>query len=125
MITLDAITLPFDLVFTNEFAWSPITQSVNKSLSGALIVEEHKQLKGRRIILDGGTDGGWIDRATLLLLKAKMDTVDLQMVLDVDGNSYNVIFDQSNNPIDARQIIECSDPTATSQYHIKLSFIEV
>ncbi len=35
---LDTMTLPDNLLWVNEFDWSPVAQDVERSLTGALIV---------------------------------------------------------------------------------------
>lgn len=59
------VQLPQDLKWVDEVTWSPVQQSTDVTLSGALVVQESKQLKGRPITLQGKTDMGWIKRSTL------------------------------------------------------------
>lgn len=126
-ITLDAITLPADLIWTNEYDWSKVTQDVKKSLTGALIIQESSQSKGRLITLTGGTDFAWITKATLDLIQAEIDTIDNQMTLTIHDQAFTVIFIRSGNtsPMVAKQIQELSNPDATDNYSITLNFMEV
>ena len=62
---LDTVTLPDDLLWINEFNWNPIEQQANRSLSGALLVQEQTLLYGRSIILSGGQEVGWVKRSTV------------------------------------------------------------
>ena len=48
---LDDITLPDDLLWINEFDWNPVTQSTERSLTGALLVQEEPFTHGRSISL--------------------------------------------------------------------------
>jgi hypothetical protein len=124
MITLDAISLPSSLEWVDEYTWSPVTQSVNKALNGALIVQEAKQLKGRTITLEGD-DQVWATKAILDQLKTKADTADLTMTLDYHGTTYNVMFDREQNPIEARLIVPFSNPQAGDFYSITIRLLEV
>jgi len=66
------LVFPKDLEWTDEFTWSPIQQTVSTSLSGALIIQESTQLKGRPITLQGQDNMAWIQRSigdSLLALK--------------------------------------------------------
>ena len=43
---LDTIILPDDLLWINEFDWNPVEQSQERSLTGALIVQEQAKITG-------------------------------------------------------------------------------
>jgi hypothetical protein len=126
-IVLDSITLPDDLIWSNEYDWHPVSQVINKSLTGALIIQEAAQIKGREITLTGGADYAWITKATLDLLKVKVDTPDLTMVLAMNGTNYNVIFNRSGNSgaIQAATIKGCANPSLTENYSVILNLITV
>jgi len=119
-VTLDGITLPIDLIWSDEYGFSHVTQNVKKSLTGALIIQEAIQPKGRKLGIKGGQDAAWIDRSTADLLQAKVDTVDLTMTLIWHGVSYQVRFDRSGNtsPILLQEIYELADPDADHVYSI-------
>jgi hypothetical protein len=76
-IILGALTLPPGLVWSDEFAWSPVVQTADHSLSGALIVQTGARLAGRPITLSGWESGrdysAWISRAGLIALQAALD----------------------------------------------------
>jgi len=72
-ITLGAIALPDGLRWSDEHAWSPVAQSVEYSLTGALIVEEATKQAGRPITLVGGIRFAWMAKAALEFLMAAMD----------------------------------------------------
>lgn len=126
-ITLDAITLPDDLIWSDEYSWSPVTQTINKSLTGALIVQEAAQAKGRPYTLSGSAESAWIDKATLDLIQAKADTPELVMSLNYHGTVHSVIFLRSGNssPFDADPIYELADPQADHLYSFTIRLIEV
>ena len=127
-ISVDAITLPEDLVWSNEYNWSPVVQDARKSITGALIVQEAIQQKGRSIILRGGDNSAWIDRTTLDALQVKSNTVNLEMVLTHNGATYNVMFDRSSNSdtgIEVKEIYPVANPTSDHVYQITLKFIEI
>ena len=126
-ITLDAITLPDDLVWGDEYGWSNVTQDIKKSLAGSLIIQESSQTKGRIMTVAGSNVSGWITKATLDLLLAKANTPDTIMTLTYHGTPYTVMFSRSGNasPVNAKQIVDFTDPTATDVYSVALKFIEV
>ena len=62
---LDDITLPDDLLWINEFDWNPVAQSTERSLTGALLVQERQLIHGRPIVLSGNGEAGWVSRLTV------------------------------------------------------------
>lgn len=126
-ITLDAIALPEDLIWVDEYSWAPVSQKVKESVTGALIVQEGVQIKGRPITLKGDVESAWVDKATLDLIRAKLIIGDLQMTLTHNSTAYTVMFDRSGRGggVAAKGVFPLSDPTADHIYSLELKFIEV
>jgi len=127
IIELDGISLPIDLLWSDEFSWSNVSQNVKRSLTGSLVIQEAHQTKGRTITLEGDETSAWIDRTTVEALKAKYDTADLTMTLNLHGTSYDVRFKRSGNdsPLHIKEIYGLSNPDGEHIYSITLKFIEV
>lgn len=126
-ITLDAINLPDDLVWRDEYGWSNVSQNIKRSLTGALVIQESTQAKGRIITISGSPNTAWITKSVLDALLAKANVPDTIMTLTYHGTPYNVMFSRNGNtsPVDAKQLFDLSDPTATDIYYVALKFIEV
>lgn len=122
--TLDALTLPDDLLWVDEYAFTPVKQNLSIAVDGTLIVEAAAQLKGRPITLQGGRDYGWVDRTTLEALRAKQYQPGLQLALTVRGVTYQVLFMQPGG-IEAQPIIDYSNPSGADFYSVTLKFFEV
>ncbi len=91
-ITLGAVTLPGDLRWADEFAWSPLAQSSEYSLTGALIVQEAVKQAGRPITLEAQRDT-WVTRATVLAVQALAETPGWSGTLTLhDGRTFTVGF---------------------------------
>ena len=112
-----AISLPADLQWTDEFEWHPVAQTTERSLTGALLVQEAALTYGRPITLQGGDTGGWVARSTVIALKALADDADLIMTLDYHGTEYSVIWDRSGNPISASELFRLANPGPEQQYN--------
>lgn len=56
-LTLGALVLPSGLVWSDEFSWSPVAQNMERTLTGALIIEEATKTAGRSITLTGSRAG--------------------------------------------------------------------
>lgn len=124
MITLDAITLPADLIWVDEYAYTPVRQSVSIAVDGALIIEAAAQLAGRPITLQGEDDAAWIDRATLEALRAKQYQAALVMTLTVNELSFSVLFVQPGG-ITARSVIDFNHPVDEDWYTVTLKFMQL
>lgn len=126
MVTLDAIVLPEDILWSDEFNWLPVGQVVNLSLTGAMIIEEATQQKGRPITLKGDNDSAsWIDRATLEQLRVKASTAGLVMTLNLRGDTKQVMFLRDQTPVSAYQVAGYADPLDTDYYIVTIRLMEV
>ena len=126
-ITLDAVTLPEDLQWIDELSWTGVQQSVEYSLDGTLVIQEATKQAGREITLQGGADGSWITRATLVALQAKL-VEDTDMTLTIHGTAYTVRWLFGGPPIAAQEVIRRANPGALSDHYYNnliLRFIEV
>lgn len=78
-ITLGALVLPAGLTWSDEHAWSPVAQATERTLSGALVLEESTKQKGRPITLSGAQDGAqytsWIARGQPFLGYASLESL--------------------------------------------------
>lgn len=106
-ITLGAITLPDGLTWEDEFAWSPVEQSTEYSLTGALIVQSSTKQAGRPITLMGQSDGMdhtvWITRTDLLALQTALAVAGTSWTLTLhDARTFTVAARET--PLDAEPL---------------------
>lgn len=90
--TAEALTLPQDMQWTDEFDWTAVAQTAPVyALSGSLLVQQGVKLAGRPITLAGSWV--WHPRATLAKLRDWADSPNLKMTLThYDGRTFTVIF---------------------------------
>lgn len=116
-----AIALPPDLLWVDEMRWSPLLQSKERSITGALIVDVVPKLAGRPIELRGGPDWAYIARDELKALRAVAAVPWLRCVLSWNGESHEVIFDHGDSDasaaVTAEPVVEFSDPQDADYYH--------
>jgi hypothetical protein len=122
---LDTLTLPTDLIWIDEFEWTPIQQTQTYSITGALIIERGTKLAGQSITLAGDNTSGLISRADLNLLKAKLNTTSTMVLTLNDARTFNVIFNHSKNPIEAKPQIDYSDTNDADLYTLKINLLAV
>jgi hypothetical protein len=117
-ISLDAIALPADLIWADEFAWSPVQQQQQYTLTGI------KQA-GRPITLIGGANAGWVTRATVKALYAKLDDAGPFTLTLNDASTHSVVFSHDQTPIEAAPIIDYNNPDDGDLYSLTLRFIKL
>lgn len=121
-ISLDAIALPDDLIWTDEFDWTPVQQSQQYTLTGALVLETGVKLAGRPMTLVGGQGAAWVTRETVKALYAKLTgTPSFTLTLN-DASTFSVAF-AAGNPIEAKPIIDYNNPEDSDMYSLTLRFI--
>lgn len=122
---LDNLTLPEDLIWVDEFDWTPIQQTQTYSITGALIIESGTKQAGRPITLSGDANSGLISRADLKKLQTKL-TASTPLVLTLnDARTFNVIFNHTQKPIESKPWIDYSDTDDTDFYTLKISLLAV
>lgn len=122
--TLD---LPADLLWIDENDWAPVEQSVQRSISGALIVSAASRIAGRPITLRPENDSSaWMMRSVLNTLVTWATFPERQMTLSIRGTSYDVIFrHHDGQAIEASPVIHYNDAQPTDPYIVTLRFMEV
>lgn len=123
--TLASVTLPADMIWVDEFNWSPVQRATEFSLAGALIVDVAERQAGRPITLQGAADAGWMHRTALLALYALAadPAVASRSLTLADGRVFTVTFD--DDPIEAEPVIDYNINDAADWYVVTLKLIEV
>lgn len=129
-ITLNAITLPQGLRWTDEFAWSPAAISSIYSVTGALIVQKAVKQAGRPITLVGGAQWAWLTRTEALALQALLDAGNEMTLTLHDARTFTVLpANDDALDLSALPIVNDSgpaDPSAGARYVLEsLKLIEV
>jgi hypothetical protein len=122
---LNALAIPADMLWTDEFNWSPVKRTFEHSITGALLVDVGTCLSGRPITLEGDIESGWVSRSTLQALYAMASNPALPVVLThADGRVFDVTWAE-DSPIEASPVVSYSDPTGDTWYIVTLRLIEV
>jgi len=120
-ITLEGITLPDDIQWTDEFVGFGVGQVITPTLTGALVVEETAQVDGRAMTLQSGS-GAWLTRGTVEAVEALAATPlssdgSLALVWG-DGRTFDVAFDRSRGPaVEAVEVLRVASGTQTSTHY--------
>lgn len=127
-ILLDALALPDDLEFVDEFAHEAVAQFRRRNLGGGLDIWESELQSGQPITLQGAIDRGWAARTLVQQLKTLSASADQEFTLTLhDGSTHAVIFrrDGGAPAVAATPVVSYSDPIATDPYWLVLRFLKV
>lgn len=117
----DLIELPDTLAWVDETDWDPAVQSVNHTLTGALVVERAIRQAGRPITLTGAV----AERSLVDALRATL-TADPPLTLHWRGADRPVHWRHGERAIEAAPLLPLvADPDAGTLCRITLRFIEV
>jgi len=115
-ILLNALVLPEDLTWADEFGWHPVEQSQNRTLGGRLIIQSRALLGGRPITLTGERLLTWLTRLELQQLDALADSgVAMTLTLN-DGRVFNVRFIDYAAAYDVEPITDDNTPADDDVY---------
>lgn len=116
-----AIALPPDLLWVDEMHWSPVKQSTERSITGALIVDVMPKVAGRPVGLKGTSTSAWIARAELKALRAAAAVPGVRCSLSWNGEVHAVMFDHGDSDtsaaVTAEPVVDFSDPQDADYYH--------
>ena len=120
------LELPEDLLFVDRLVSTKVRQKTIRTIGGKFIYKRGQLFKGRKIKLNGGTDDDvWISQADLIVLVALSDDIDAKYNLLINGDNYTVVFDHEAPALVTSPVVECSDPSADSWYHLELNLVTV
>ena len=125
-----AIHLPSDLLWSDEFTWSAVSQSTERSITGAYLIDAQVRTAGRPITLQGKENVAWLQRSDAQEIKAWTDLPLQIFTLTHNGTSYDVMFDhgtdESSNAFEVTPVVEFSDPVSGDYYcSVTLRFFTV
>ena len=121
------VTFSDDLVWADEFAWAPVEQSVDRTITGALIVQTAARTAGRPITLAAEDDGsGWITRGALDQFKVWAAVPGQVMTLVYRGQSHTVIWRHQDTALTAAPVVFYAGPVESAdKYRATLRFMEI
>lgn len=110
---LQGVTLPDDLIWENQFHWSPIRMFRRYTLGGTQMVYTQSVSGGRPFDLVATEETGWLtySMVTQLFDLSMYDTV---MTLDWEGTTYNVMWRFDDPPVIDVTPLDASTVTYTS-----------
>jgi hypothetical protein len=121
MTQLGNVLLPA-MIWQDEYDWLPVTQTIERTVTGGLIIEESPLFYGRPITL---TDA-WVSRTTLDALVQLAEQPGKKHTLMLRGQAQTVIFNRENDDaIAATPLRPEWDPDGNSIYELTIKLLTV
>lgn len=120
------VALPDALAWTDEFTWTPVVHTVERTLTGGLIVFPSVRINGRPITLAQQADGGpWVLRPALLQLQAWAAVPGQVLTLTLRGVAQAVMLRHQDGALEATPVSPFADVAASDAYRLTLRLMAV
>ena len=104
------LTLNPDLYWSDENNWHAVEQAVERTITGALVVQAAARIAGRPITLEPIDDeAAWMTRADVTVLRNWAAVPGKTMTLTLRGKAREVIFRHQDGGFEARPVIQYRD----------------
>ena len=126
----DILTLPDDLLWVDEHAWTPAVASTSYLITGALLVQSATRQAGRPITLEGAFDMAWVTRAAVGTLHAwasvPLTAGDGRFELRLhDGRSFEVAFRHDELCVEAEPVLGFPARSDADRYRLTLRLLQL
>ena len=122
---LTTLALPDDLDWKNANSASPVAQSTEWSVDGALIVDVNAKQAGLPIVLEGAEDRAWMRRSEVDQVRAWSRIPGQPFTLTLGEQVFSVIFDHGAGALEARALHDVYDPPADWPHRVSLKFLTI
>ncbi len=123
---LSTLTLPDDLIWTDEHTPQTVAQTMRRALDGSPVVYYSTLTAGRSITLKSESDSGWITHAQVEALAALAAVAGAVYTLTLRGASYDVMFAHHEPPaLEAIPLWPLVDPQPDDKYLATIKLITV
>ena len=104
------LTLNPDLYWSDEYNWNPVEQAVERTITGAQVIQAAARVAGRPITLEPEDDGtAWVSRSHVEALRNWAAVPGKTMTLTLRGVARTVIFRHQDGGFEARPVIQFRD----------------
>lgn len=130
MITLSdgttTITLHPDLFWSDENNWNPVEQTVDRTITGAMVIMASLRVAGRPITLEPEDDStAWMLRSQVDALRNWAAVPGKEMTLTLRGVDRTVIFRHQDGGFEARPVIHYNDVVPGDFYLCTVRLMEI
>jgi len=124
------LTLPDDLLWSDEHGWSPVVSSVSYLITGSLLVQSATRQAGRAITLVGAADMAWVARSVVNVLRdwaaLPLDAVSGRFELTLtDARVFTVAFRHPDGALEAEPVTGFPARNDNDFYRITLKLMQI
>ena len=122
------LTLNPDLYWSDENTWHPVQQAVERTITGAQVIQVAGMTKGRPITLEPIDDeSAWMTLAQVTALRNWAAVPGKTMTLTLRGLERDVIFRHQDGGFEARPVIQYRDghELTTDFYRCTIRLMEI
>jgi len=124
------LTLPDDLLWSDEHSWSPVVSSVSYLITGSLLVQSATRQAGRAITLVGAADMAWVARSVVNVLRdwaaLPLDAVSGRFELTLtDARVFTVAFRHADGALEAEPVTGFPARSDMDYYRITLKLMQI
>ena len=104
------LTLNPDLYWSDENTWHPVQQAVERTITGAQVIQVAAMVNGRPITLEPEDDeAAWMKLSDVTVLRNWAAVPGKTMTLTLRGVARTVIFRHQDGGFDARPVLQYRD----------------
>lgn len=120
------VTLPVDSYWSDQYAWAPVQQTADRSITGAMVIQAQARVAGRPITLNPpDQSSAWMLLSDVHQLEV-WAAIPLQaLTLTINGVAYNVIFRHQDGALEAAPVVFYNDQLSTDNYTATLRFMGI
>jgi hypothetical protein len=120
------LSLPDDLLWVDEHAWTPTVTSTSYLITGALLIQSATRQAGRPITLVAPSDMAWVTRAVVnqLYTWASSPGQTFELLLQ-DSRRFSVAFRHGDGALEAEAVMGFSTLKDSDFYRITVRLIEM
>ena len=124
------LTLPDDLLWSDEHSWSQVVSSVSYLITGSLLVQSATRQAGRAITLVGSADMAWVTRLVVNVLRdwaaLPLDVVSGRFQLTLlDNRVFIVAFRHADGALEAEPVTGFPARSNFDFYRITLKLMQI
>ena len=123
---ITTVNLHKDLFWSDEYNWAPVEQSVDRSITGALIIQAAGRQYGRPITLEPENDSSaWMKRSVIDALRNWAAEPGKELTLTLRSVSRTVIFRHQDGGLEVSPVIHYDAPVNDDWYLATIRLMEV
>lgn len=121
------ITFASGVQWNEEFTWSTVTQTAERTIGGALVLDNQTKTGGCPMTLQSFDEGsGWMLKSSIDKFKEWAQTSGQELTLVWNGQTYTVTMRHYEAPaLEVVPVVFFDDPGSTDFYTMTLRLVDI